>query len=181
MTESERVIRAALRERILILDGAMGTTVQARGLEERDFRGERFADHPRELKGDTELLSLTRPEVIEEIHEAFFEAGADNAHTIHTTLADPSVEYEPNNDTSSAWPLPVTARDSASDDAHGAAVQHELLAPRFNVHVAIPAEQAVTLKAGQLATVYLDASHESIGVHLWRQLRRWLQAKLAPR
>ena len=77
MTESEGVIRAALRERILILDGAMGTTVQARGLEERDFRGERFADHPRELKGDTELLSLTRPDVIEEIHEAFFEAGAD--------------------------------------------------------------------------------------------------------
>jgi 5-methyltetrahydrofolate--homocysteine methyltransferase len=81
MTESERVIRAALRQRILILDGAMGTTVQGRGLEERDFRGERFADHPRELKGDNEILSLTRPDVIEEIHDAFFEAGADIVET----------------------------------------------------------------------------------------------------
>jgi len=81
MTESERQIRAALQQRILILDGAMGTTVQARGLEERDFRGERFADHPRELKGNNEILSVTRPDVIEEIHDAFFEAGADIVET----------------------------------------------------------------------------------------------------
>ncbi len=81
MTESERLIRAALQHRILILDGAMGTTVQARGLEERDFRGERFADHSRELKGNNELLSLTRPDVIEEIHDTFFEAGADIVET----------------------------------------------------------------------------------------------------
>jgi len=81
MTESERLIRAALQQRILILDGAMGTTVQERGLEDRDFRGERFAEHPRELKGNTEILSLTRPDVIEAIHDAFFEAGADIAST----------------------------------------------------------------------------------------------------
>ena len=81
MTESEKAIRAALQQRILILDGAMGTTVQARGLEERDFRGERFGDHPRELKGNNEILSLTRPDVIEGIHDAFFEAGADIVET----------------------------------------------------------------------------------------------------
>jgi len=81
MTESEGQLRAGLEQRILILDGAMGTTVQARGLEERDFRGERFADHPRELKGNSEILSLTRPDVIEAIHDAFFEAGADIAST----------------------------------------------------------------------------------------------------
>ena len=81
ITESERLIRAALLQRILVLDGAMGTTVQERGLEERDFRGERFANHPRELKGDTEILSLTRPDLIEGIHDAFFEAGADIVET----------------------------------------------------------------------------------------------------
>jgi len=81
MSDSEKAIRAALERRILILDGAMGTTIQARGLDERDFRGERFADHPRELKGDNELLSLTRPDLIAEIHDAFFEAGADIVET----------------------------------------------------------------------------------------------------
>jgi len=81
MTESEKVIRAALQRRILILDGAMGTTLQAHGLEEREFRGERFRDHPRDLKGNNEILSLTRPDLVEEIHDAFFEAGADIAET----------------------------------------------------------------------------------------------------
>ena len=71
----------ALRERILILDGAMGTTIQGYKLEEHDFRGDRFADHPSDLKGNNELLLLTRPDVIEEIHRRFFEAGADIAET----------------------------------------------------------------------------------------------------
>ena len=88
-TESEQVIERALQQRILVIDGAMGTTIQARGLEERDFRGDRFRDHPQDLKGDNELLSLTKPEVIEEIHDAFFEAGADIAET--NTLGATSV------------------------------------------------------------------------------------------
>ncbi len=83
MTESERLIRAALQQRILILDGAMGTTIQARGLEERDFRGERFADHSRELKGNNELLSLTRPDVIEEIHDSLLRGGRRHRRNQH--------------------------------------------------------------------------------------------------
>jgi 5-methyltetrahydrofolate--homocysteine methyltransferase len=70
-----------LRERILVLDGAMGTMVQSYGLGEADFRGERFADSPGELKGDNELLSVTRPDVIEAIHDAYLEAGADIIET----------------------------------------------------------------------------------------------------
>ena len=81
IAESERAIRAALRQRILVIDGAMGTTIQARRLEEGDFRGERFRDHARELKGNNEILSLTRPDVIDEIHDAFLEAGADIVET----------------------------------------------------------------------------------------------------
>ncbi|MBY0399527.1 methionine synthase, partial [Myxococcota bacterium] len=71
-----------LRERILVLDGAMGSMIQGYKLEERDFRGELFKDHPRDLKGDNELLCLTRPDVIREIHDRYFEAGADIAETI---------------------------------------------------------------------------------------------------
>jgi len=70
-----------LGERILILDGAMGTMIQRYKLGEADFRGERFLDHGKDLKGDNELLSLTRPDVISEIHRQYLEAGADVIET----------------------------------------------------------------------------------------------------
>ena len=66
----------ALQKRILLLDGAMGTMIQAHDLSEQDYRGERFADWPQELRGNNDLLSLTRPQIISDIHEAFLEAGA---------------------------------------------------------------------------------------------------------
>ena len=74
-------IREALKERILVLDGAMGTMIQRHKLEEEDFRGEKFKDHPSPLKGNNDLLSITRPDVIKEIHAAYFEAGADIVET----------------------------------------------------------------------------------------------------
>jgi 5-methyltetrahydrofolate--homocysteine methyltransferase len=70
-----------LKQRILVLDGAMGTMIQAEGLEESDYRGDRFTDHEADLKGNNDLLSLTRPEVIAKIHRAFLEAGADIIET----------------------------------------------------------------------------------------------------
>jgi 5-methyltetrahydrofolate--homocysteine methyltransferase len=74
-------LKRSLEDRILVLDGAMGTMVQSFDLAEADFRGDHFADHPSELKGDNELLSLTRPDVIRQIHDQFFEAGADLVET----------------------------------------------------------------------------------------------------
>jgi 5-methyltetrahydrofolate--homocysteine methyltransferase len=76
-----QALRAALAERILVLDGAMGTTIQNQRLEENDYRGERFADHPGELRGNNDLLNLTRPDLIRRIHEEFLEAGADITET----------------------------------------------------------------------------------------------------
>jgi 5-methyltetrahydrofolate--homocysteine methyltransferase len=70
-----------LKERILVLDGAMGTMIQQHTLEEEDFRGARFGDHPSPLKGNNDLLSLTQPEIIKSIHSAYFEAGADIVET----------------------------------------------------------------------------------------------------
>jgi 5-methyltetrahydrofolate--homocysteine methyltransferase len=70
-----------LQSRILILDGAMGTMIQRYGLTEADFRGERFTDFPVLLKGNNDLLSITKPNVIEEIHRAYLEAGADIVET----------------------------------------------------------------------------------------------------
>ncbi len=66
-----------LKRRILVLDGAMGTEIQKRGLTEADFRGDEFAGHPVELKGNNDILVLTRPDVIADIHRAYLEAGAD--------------------------------------------------------------------------------------------------------
>jgi 5-methyltetrahydrofolate--homocysteine methyltransferase len=68
---------ALLRERILVLDGAMGTMIQRYRFSEEDFRGERFADHPKDVRGNSDLLSLTRPDAIREIHAEYLAAGAD--------------------------------------------------------------------------------------------------------
>ncbi|HEY7644142.1 MAG TPA: homocysteine S-methyltransferase family protein [Hyphomicrobiales bacterium] len=83
MTRQSRIdaLKRAAAERILILDGAMGTMIQRHKLGEADYRGERFADWPRDLKGNNDLLVLTQPEIIRDIHEAYFEAGADIAET----------------------------------------------------------------------------------------------------
>ncbi|RYC71937.1 methionine synthase [Spirosoma sordidisoli] len=74
-------ITELLRERILVLDGAMGSMIQQYQLTEADYRGERFADWPHDLKGNNDLLSLTKPEVIQEIHRQYLEAGADIIET----------------------------------------------------------------------------------------------------
>ncbi len=74
-------IKTILPKRILVLDGAMGTMLQRYRLSEKDFRGERFAEHTRDLKGNNDLLSLTRPDIILDIHEAYLEAGADIVET----------------------------------------------------------------------------------------------------
>jgi 5-methyltetrahydrofolate--homocysteine methyltransferase len=70
-----------LRQRIAILDGAMGTMIQRYKLGEADYRGDRFKDHPKDLKGNNELLQFTRPDVIREIHEQYLAAGADIIET----------------------------------------------------------------------------------------------------
>ena len=78
---SEHPIEKLLRERIVILDGAMGTNIQTYKLTEEAYRGRRFADHPTDLKGNNDLLCITRPQVVEEVHTAFLEAGADIIET----------------------------------------------------------------------------------------------------
>ena len=80
-TPSDARLREQLAHRILLLDGAMGTMIQQHALEEADFRGTRFADWPTDLKGNNDLLTLTRPDLIEGIHTAYLDAGADILET----------------------------------------------------------------------------------------------------
>ena len=81
MTDKTEQIKQLMAERILVLDGAMGTMIQSYKLEEDDYRGERFSEHPCDVKGNNDLLSLTRPDIIKAIHGAYFDAGADIVET----------------------------------------------------------------------------------------------------
>ncbi len=81
MRLTTEILKKILAERILVIDGAMGTMIQRHNLTEEDFRGKRFKDHPYDLKGNNDLLSITRPEIIKAIHRAYFEAGADIVET----------------------------------------------------------------------------------------------------
>ena len=77
----EQELRDALEERILVLDGAMGTMIQAYGFNENDFRGNLFNDHGTDLEGNNEVLNLTSPNIILDIHRSYLEAGSDIIET----------------------------------------------------------------------------------------------------
>jgi 5-methyltetrahydrofolate--homocysteine methyltransferase len=83
MTRADRIaaLKAAARERVLILDGSWGVMIQRETLTEADFRGDRFKDHPDPLKGNNDLLCLTRPDIVTSLHDAYYAAGADISET----------------------------------------------------------------------------------------------------
>jgi 5-methyltetrahydrofolate--homocysteine methyltransferase len=80
---NERItaLREALTQRILVIDGAMGTMIQGYQLAESDYRGERFKSWPCDLKGNNDILVLTQPQIVAEIHRAYLDAGADIVET----------------------------------------------------------------------------------------------------
>ena len=97
LTPSGQALESLLQKRIAFIDGAMGTMIQRHKLQEADFRGERFKNHPCDLKGNNDLLSITRPEIIRDIHIAYLEAGADIIETntfSGTTIAQADYKLE---------------------------------------------------------------------------------------
>ena len=89
MTNSNETLSNLLERKILFLDGAMGTMIQRHPLEEADFRGERFADHPCDVKGNNDLLTLTQPEIIKDVHLQYLRAGSDIIETNTFSLSYP--------------------------------------------------------------------------------------------
>src|SRR6516164_4290675 len=81
MSKAEKALRRLAAERILVLDGAMGTMIQALGLDEKGYRGARFDAWNREVRGNNDLLNLSRPDAVREIHLAYYRAGADIVST----------------------------------------------------------------------------------------------------
>src|SRR3982751_2771940 len=92
-----QLLEHLLAHRILLLDGAMGTMIQGHKLNESDYRGTRFADFPHDLKGNNDLLTLTQPQIIRSIHDAYLEAGSDiiETNTFNSTAASMSDYHMP--------------------------------------------------------------------------------------
>jgi 5-methyltetrahydrofolate--homocysteine methyltransferase len=157
-----------LRERILVLDGAMGTMLQAYGFSEADFRGDRFRDHPRDLRGNGDLLCLTQPDAVTAIHAGYLAAGAEilstNSFTA-TRIAQADYGFDP----ATVHDLNVAAARLARDAAD-AAERAEPDRPRFvagslgptnrtasmSADVADPAARSVTWD--ELATAYRESA-----------------------
>ncbi len=89
--ESSMKLIEAVKDRILVLDGAMGTMIQSYGLDEIDFRGNEFSDWAVPLKGCNDILALTRPDIIKDIHRQYLEAGADISDTLFKFISGEKV------------------------------------------------------------------------------------------
>jgi len=133
-------IKVLLRERILILDGAMGTMIQRHKLEEADYRSDRFADWPRDLKGNNDLLVLTQPEIIRGIHEAYLEAGADIIET--NTFGANRISMSDYGMQSLAWELNEAGARLAREAADKHATPDK---PRFVAGVLGPTNRTASL------------------------------------
>lgn len=107
----KKTIQECLNERILIIDGAMGTMIQQYKLEEKDYRGERFKDWHKDVKGNNDLLSITQPQIIQAIHQQYLEAGADILET--NTFSSTSIAQADYDMQSLAYELNVAAAQCA--------------------------------------------------------------------
>jgi 5-methyltetrahydrofolate--homocysteine methyltransferase len=169
MTDISRIhkLKQALQERILVLDGAMGTMIQGYKLQEADYRGSRFADWPSDLKGNNDLLSLTRPDVIREIHTAYLDAGADILETNTFNSTTVSMADYRMQELSAEINLAAARLARAAADAATARTPHK---PRFVAGVLGPTNRTTSLSPDvnnpgyrnisfdQLATAYYEST-----------------------
>src|SRR5215208_2933007 len=132
--------RALLKQRIVLLDCAMGTMIQSYGLSEEDYRGERFADYPGELKGNNDLLSITQPRIIHDIHEAAMEAGSDIIET--NTFSSTSIAQADYKMEDLAYELNYEAARVAREAADGYATPER---PRFVAGALGPTNRTASL------------------------------------
>ena len=161
MRETRQTLGRLLAERILLLDSGMGTMIQQYPLSEEDFRGQRFRDHPSDLKGNNDLLVLTRPDVIREIHDRNLEAGADILETntfSSTTIAQADYGLE-----SLAYELNVEAARLAKTSCEAAmAAQPDW--PRFVAGALGPTNRTGSISPDVNNPGYRNVSFEQLSV-----------------
>jgi 5-methyltetrahydrofolate--homocysteine methyltransferase len=135
-------LKKILTERMLILDGAMGTMIQRHNLSEEDFRGERFKDHSHDLKGNNDILSITQPEIIKDIHHGYFSAGADIVET--NTFNGTSISQADYQTENLAYEINKAATEIAKDVALEF-TKNEPNKPRFVAGALGPTNKTLTL------------------------------------
>ncbi|CAM2065810.1 Methionine synthase [Sulfidibacter corallicola] len=148
-----------LEKRILILDGAMGTMIQAYELEEEDYRGTQFADHPLPQKGNNDLLSLTRPDIIAAIHRAYYEAGADFVET--NTFSATSIAMADYGMEDQAYAMNVASAKLAREVADEL-TRAEPDKPRFVIGVLGPTNKTASISPDVNNPGYRDITFEAL-------------------
>ena len=135
-------LQDCLQERIMIIDGAMGTMIQRHKLEEKDYRGERFKDWHTDVKGNNDLLSITQPQIIEEIHKQYLEAGADIIET--NTFSSTSIAQADYDMQSLAYELNVASAKCARNAADTYTIK-DPAKPRFVAGAIGPLNKTLSL------------------------------------
>jgi len=158
---SADLLRTLLAQRILILDGAMGTMVQRHALEEDGFRGERYREHPQPLKNNIDLLVLTRPQIISDIHNAYLEAGADIIET--NTFASTSIAQADYGLEAAAYELNVAGAQLAREAAD-AWTERTPERPRFVAGAIGPTNRTLSISP--------DVSNPAFRASTFEQIRR---------
>ncbi len=170
--KSAHTLVQALGERILVLDGAMGTMVQAHALSEADFRGRQFADHTHDLRGNNDLLSITQPDLIRDIHAGFLAAGADiiETNTFNSTAiaqADYGLEDR-------IFELNLAAARVARDAAD-AAIAADPQRPRWVAGVLGPTNRTASISPDVNDPSYRNVSFDDLRVAYAESLRGLLE------
>jgi len=152
-------IQEHLKNRIFVLDGAMGTMIQQYDLGEDDFRGTRFKEFASLLKGNNDLLSITRPDIIKEIHKAYFEAGADIAET--NTFSSTSIAQEDYQLESLAYELNLTSAKLAREVADEF-TSKEPEKPRYVAGAIGPTNKSASISPDVNNPAYRNVSFEEL-------------------
>ena len=149
-------LRSLLNKRILILDGAMGTMIQKHKLKEEDYRGERFKDWHKDVKGNNDLLSITRPEIISSIHKQYLEAGADIIET--NTFNSTSISQADYDMQELAYELNVAAAKCARAAIDEYLVNHQspITNPKFVAGAIGPLNKTLSLSQHNILQIEID-------------------------
>ncbi len=168
MTDTDTILRELMGRRILVLDGAMGTLIQQRRLAEADFRGRRFERHPHDLKGNYDVLVLTRPDIIGAAHDAYFDAGADIVETV--TFNSTSIVQADYGLESCAYELNVAATRLAKESARGW-TKRTPMKPRFVAGAVGPLNKTLSLSPSVADPGYRAVTFDQVREAYAEQLR----------
>lgn len=166
-----KTIQECLQERILVIDGAMGTMIQRYKLTEEDYRGERFKDWHSDLKGNNDLLSITKPEVIRAIHKQYLEAGADIIET--NTFSSTSIAQADYDMQALAYELNVASARCARQaiDEFNAGLPPEAVTPRFVAGAIGPLNKTLSLSPDVNNPGYRAVTFDEVADAYYEQIK----------